>query len=149
VAIQVPTMGKDKNKAPDFKVSIPYIPEVNKEVDQSDGKPPSVKLLLDAKGEAIDNPTIHVQPIFSGGTTKQCFKWYNSLSSLMEGQLVGENYRLAPQALRGTYKALWQQELDLASPKLAVAAGISNDTVEKLCCDTIMKLTKHVLKDPR
>jgi hypothetical protein len=33
LAIQVPTMGKDKNKAPDFKVPISYIPEEEKEVD--------------------------------------------------------------------------------------------------------------------
>jgi hypothetical protein len=42
-------MGKYNKKALDFKVPIPYIPEEEKEVDQSDGKPPSVKLLLDTK----------------------------------------------------------------------------------------------------
>jgi hypothetical protein len=46
-------MGKDNIKAPYFKVPIPYIPEEEKYADASDGKPPSVKFLLDAKGEAI------------------------------------------------------------------------------------------------
>jgi hypothetical protein len=50
-------MGKYNIKAPDVKVPIPYIPEEEKEVDASNGKPPSVKLLLDTKGDAIPNPT--------------------------------------------------------------------------------------------
>jgi hypothetical protein len=53
-------MGKYENISRDFKVPIPYIPEDEKEADPSDGKPPSVKLLLDAKVETIDNPTIQV-----------------------------------------------------------------------------------------
>jgi hypothetical protein len=80
-------MGKDKNRAPNFKVPIPYIPEDEKEADPSDGKPPSVKLLLDAKREAIDNLRIQVPPIFNGGTTKQIFKWYKVLIYLLEGRL--------------------------------------------------------------
>jgi hypothetical protein len=64
------------------------------------------QLLLDAKGDKIYNPTIQVQTICNGGTMEQFFKWYKSSSSLMEGQLVGEKYRLALQALRGTDKAL-------------------------------------------
>jgi hypothetical protein len=51
-------MGKDNNRAPDFKVPIPYIPEDEKESHPSDGKPPSVKLFLDATDKAIDNPTV-------------------------------------------------------------------------------------------
>jgi hypothetical protein len=51
-------MGKYNNRAPDFKVLIPYIPEDEKEADPSDGNPPSVKLLLDASGKAIYNPTV-------------------------------------------------------------------------------------------
>jgi hypothetical protein len=62
-------MGKYNNRALDFKVPIPFIPEDNKEADPSYGKPPSVKLLLDATGKAIYNPTVQVQPIFNGGTT--------------------------------------------------------------------------------
>jgi hypothetical protein len=62
-------MGKDNIKAPDYKVPISYIPEQEKEVDASDGKPPSLKFLLDAKREAIYNPAVEVQPIFNGGTT--------------------------------------------------------------------------------
>jgi hypothetical protein len=62
-------MGKDNSRAPYFKVPIPYIPEYEKEADPSDGKPPSVKILIDATGKAIDNPKIQVQPIFNGGTT--------------------------------------------------------------------------------
>jgi hypothetical protein len=99
-------MGKDNIKSPDLKVPIPYIPEEKKEVDAPDGKPPSVKLLLDDKGHAIDNPTIQVQPIFFDGKTEQFFKWYKILSSLMEVQSVGEHYRLALHVLRGTDKAL-------------------------------------------
>jgi hypothetical protein len=66
-----------------------------------------------------------VQPIFNGGTTEQFLKWFQSLSSLLDGQTVGEHFRLALQALRGTDKALWQGEMDLTSPKLAEAAGLS------------------------
>jgi hypothetical protein len=40
--IQVPTMGKDKHKGQYFLVSIPYVPEEEKEAGPSDGKPPSV-----------------------------------------------------------------------------------------------------------
>jgi hypothetical protein len=92
---------------------------------------------------------LQVQPIFNGGTTEHFFKWFQSLSSLMDGQTVGEHYRLALQALRGTDKALWQREFDYASPKLAGIAGVSETASEKLVYDSIMKLTFHVLKVPR
>jgi hypothetical protein len=39
--------------------------------------------------------------------------------------------------------------MDLASPKLAEAAGLSVENAEKLWYESIMKLTIHVLKDPR
>jgi hypothetical protein len=39
--------------------------------------------------------------------------------------------------------------MDLASPKLAETAGLSEAASEKLFYDFIMKLTIHVLKDPR
>jgi hypothetical protein len=55
-------MGKDKNRAPYFRVPKPFSPEDEKEADPYDGKPPSVKLLLDDKGKAIYNPQIQVQP---------------------------------------------------------------------------------------
>jgi hypothetical protein len=106
-------------------------------------------LLLDSDGNKIDNPTVEVQPIFNGGTTKQFFKWFQSLSSLLDGQSVGEHFRLALQALRGTDKALRQWEMDLSSPKLAETVGLSEAASEKLCYDSIIKLTIHVLKDPR
>jgi hypothetical protein len=77
------------------------------------------------------------------------FKWFQSLSSLLEGQTVGEHLRFALHTLRGTDKALWQREMDLASPKLAEAAGLSLEAPENLWYDIIMKLTIHVLKDPR
>jgi hypothetical protein len=51
-------------------VPIPYFPEDEKEADPSDGKPPSVKMLLDSEGKKIDNPTVQVQPICNGGTTE-------------------------------------------------------------------------------
>jgi hypothetical protein len=46
-------MGKDKHKGPDFLVPIPYVPEDGKEAHPSDGKPPSVKLLLDSQGKKV------------------------------------------------------------------------------------------------
>jgi hypothetical protein len=49
-------MGTYNIKTPYFKVLLPIIQEEEKEADESDGKPPSVKLLLDAEGETIDNP---------------------------------------------------------------------------------------------
>jgi hypothetical protein len=39
--------------------------------------------------------------------------------------------------------------MDLASPKLAEAAGLSVKNAEKLWYESIMKLIIHVLKDPR
>jgi hypothetical protein len=142
-------MGKDNNKGPDLLVPIPYVPEDEKEADPSDGKPPLVKLLLDSDGKKTDNPTVQIQPVINGGTTEQFFKWFQSLSSLLEGKTVGGHFRLALQALRGTDKALWQREMDLASLKLAEAAGLSLKASEKLWYDSIMKLTIHVLKYPR
>jgi hypothetical protein len=61
-------MGKDYNNTPYFKVPIPYIPEDDKQADPTYGKPPSVKLLLDAADKEIYNPIVLVQPIFKGGT---------------------------------------------------------------------------------
>jgi hypothetical protein len=142
-------MGKDNHKGPDFLVPIPYVPEDEKEADPSDGKPPSFKLLLDSEGKKIDNPTVPVQPIFNRGTKEQFFKWFQSLSSLLEGQTVGEHFRLALQALRGTDKALWQREMKVVSPKIAESAGLSLEASEKLWYNSIMKLTIHVLKYPR
>jgi hypothetical protein len=86
-------MGKDNHKGPDFLVPIPFVPEDEKEAGSSEDKPPSVKLLLDSEGKKMDNPTVQVQPIFNGGTTEQFFKWFQSLSSLIEGQRVGEHFR--------------------------------------------------------
>jgi hypothetical protein len=82
-------MGKDNDRVPDFYVPIPYITEDEKEADPSDGKRPSVKLLLDTTGKAIYNPIFQVQPIFNWGTKELFFKWFQSLSSLLEGQSVG------------------------------------------------------------
>jgi hypothetical protein len=76
-------MGKDNHKVPNFLVPIPYFPEDEKEADPSDGKPPSVKLLLDSDGKRIDNPTVQVQPIFNWGTTEKFSKWFQSLSYLL------------------------------------------------------------------
>jgi hypothetical protein len=39
--------------------------------------------------------------------------------------------------------------MDLAIPKLAEYAGLSQEASEKLLYDSIMKLTVHVMKDPR
>jgi hypothetical protein len=142
-SIQVPTMEKYSNRALDFKVAIPYIPEDDKEADPSGGNPPSV-LLLEDTGEAIDNRTIQVQPIFNSGSTEQFFKWFKSIFSSREGQSVGEHFRLALQALVETDKALWQKELYLASPKLASSSRMLNNAAEKLWYDSIVKLAAHV-----
>jgi hypothetical protein len=99
-------MGKDNQKGPDVLVPIPYFPEDEKKADPSDGKPPSVKLLLDSEGNKIDNPAVQVQPIFNGGNTEHFFKWFQSLRSLLEVQTVGKYFSLDLQALRGTDKAL-------------------------------------------
>jgi hypothetical protein len=85
----------------------------------------------------------------TGGTTEQFFKCFQSLSSLLEEKTVGEYFRLALQALRGTDKALWQREIDLTIPKLAESAGLLDKASEKLWYDSIVKLTIPVLKDPR
>jgi hypothetical protein len=99
-------MGKDNHRAPDVKVPIPYIPEDEKKADLYDGKPPSVKLLLDAAGKEIDSPIVQVQHIFNGGTKEQFFKLFQSLRSLIEGKSVSKHFRLALQALRGTDEVL-------------------------------------------
>jgi hypothetical protein len=77
-------MGKDNHKGSDLLVPIPYIPEEEKEADPSDGKPPSIKLLLDSDGTKINNPTVQGQPIFNGGTTEHLFKRFQSLRSLLD-----------------------------------------------------------------
>jgi hypothetical protein len=102
---------------------------------------------LDADGESIDNPTAQVQPIFNQGTETQFFKWNKSLIYIMQGQSVTEHYRLALQFLRGTDKALWQFELDIAGPLLVADYGISLDASAYLWYASITKLTVHVLKD--
>jgi hypothetical protein len=53
------------------------------------------------------------------------------------------------QTLRGADSALWQCELDAASPQIAEAAGIDPELQELLLRNAIMALTMHVLKDPR
>jgi hypothetical protein len=78
-------MGKNTIKAPELKVPVPFMQEEGKEAYESNDKPPSVKLLRDASGEAIDNPPVQVHPIFNGGTVEQFFKWYKILVSIMEG----------------------------------------------------------------
>jgi hypothetical protein len=146
--IQVPTMGKDKHKGPDFLVPTPYVPEEEKEADPSDGKPPLAKLLLDSQGKKMIIQ-LYKCSLYSRGGTLNIFKWFQILSSLPDGKIVGEHFRLALQALRGTDKALWQRKMDLASPKLAEAAGLSVENAEKLWYGSIIKLTIHVLKDTR
>jgi hypothetical protein len=48
-----------------------------------------------------------------------------------------------------TDEALWQREMDLASPKLAEAAGLSVENAESIWYEIIMNLTIQVLKGPR
>jgi hypothetical protein len=73
---------------------------------------------------------VQVQLIFNGGTKEHFFKWFQSIISLLDRQSVGEHFRVALQALRGTDKAIWQREMDLASPKLAETAGLSEAASE-------------------
>jgi hypothetical protein len=61
---------KDKNRAPDFKAPYLIFLKMRKKLILM-MKASSVKLLLNATGKAIDNPTIQVQPIFDEGTTEQ------------------------------------------------------------------------------
>jgi hypothetical protein len=82
-------MGKDNHKWTDFLLTIPYVHEDDKEGDPSDGKPPSVKLLLDSEGKKIDNHTVQVQPIFNRGTTAQFFKWFQSRANSRQIFLFG------------------------------------------------------------
>jgi hypothetical protein len=65
-----------------------------------------------------------------GGPHNFFLKWFQSLSSLLDVQTIGEHFRFALQALQGTDKALWEREMDLASPKLAEAAGLSVENAE-------------------
>jgi hypothetical protein len=53
-------MGKNTIQTSDFKVPVPFIQEGENEADESDGKPPSIKLLLNTDGKAINNPTTQV-----------------------------------------------------------------------------------------
>jgi hypothetical protein len=63
----VPITGENNIPKPDFKVTVPFTPEKEKELDESDGKADAVKLALETNGEQIVNPTIQVQPIFNQG----------------------------------------------------------------------------------
>jgi hypothetical protein len=90
-----------------------------------------------------------VQPVYNQGTVEQYFKWLKSINSILRGQKITENFRLALHTLRGTDAALWQREWDAASPQIAKAAGIDPELQELLLRNAIMALTVHVLKDPR
>jgi hypothetical protein len=68
---------------PDNKVPVPFIPETEKDPDEGDNKPVSMKLTLDINGEFIDNPTTQVQPMYNQGTVEQYFKWLKSLNSIL------------------------------------------------------------------
>jgi hypothetical protein len=59
------------NNYPDYKVSVPFIPEAGKDPDEGDKKGVSMKLTLDTNGTFIDNPTTQVQPVYNQGTVKQ------------------------------------------------------------------------------
>jgi hypothetical protein len=142
-------MGNNNVLKQDFKVPVPFIPEVEKEADELDGKPPSIKLLLDADGEAIDNPTTQVQPIFNQGTIEQFFKWNKMFLSIVQGQSVTEKYRLALQSLRGVGKVLRQRELDIAGPLFTAASGTIPDAAADSWYASIVNLALRVLEDTR
>jgi hypothetical protein len=71
-------MVKDNNRAPDFKVPLPYIPEDEKEDDPSDGKPPSFKPLLDVKGRArkLITRQFRFNLYFMGVPHNNFFNWF-------------------------------------------------------------------------
>jgi hypothetical protein len=48
---------------PDYKVSMPFIPDTEKDLDEGDKKGFSMKLTVDVNGNFIDNPTTQVQPM--------------------------------------------------------------------------------------
>jgi hypothetical protein len=106
-------------------------------------------LALDADGKTIKNPTKQVQLIFNQGNLEQYFKWIKSLSSILTGQLVTEHYRLTLHSLRGTDRALWQHEWDIASPQLSSTAGINPEAAHTISFKSIRKLIDHVIKDAR
>jgi hypothetical protein len=87
------TMGK--SNYPDYKVPIHFIPEAEKDPDEGDKKEVSMKLTLDINGAFINNRTTQVQPVYNQGTVEQYFKWLMSLNSILRGQTVTENSRLA------------------------------------------------------
>jgi hypothetical protein len=76
-------MGKSNH--PNFKVPVPFIPEMEKDPDKGDKKGVSMKLTLDIKGEFINNTTIQVHPMYNQGTFKQYFNWMKSLNSILRG----------------------------------------------------------------
>jgi hypothetical protein len=91
-------MGRNNILKPDFKVPVPFIPEVEKEHGDYDGNPQQIKLTSDAEGNPIADQTTQVRPIISHDTVKQYFKWINSLNSILQGQLVMEHCRLERQS---------------------------------------------------
>jgi hypothetical protein len=68
---------------PYHKVTIPFIPETEKDQDEGDKKGVSMKLTLDTNGDFMDNLTTQVQPVYNQGTVKQYFKWLKSLNSII------------------------------------------------------------------
>jgi hypothetical protein len=120
-------MGRNNILKPYFKVPVPFIPEVEKERDNSDGNPPQIKITVDAEGNAIANTTTQIQPIFNQGTLEQYSKWINSLNTILQGQSVTEHYCLALQSLRGTGKAFWQHDCRRSWSQY----GISYSTVDQ------------------
>jgi hypothetical protein len=108
-----------------LKVPVPFVPEKEKENDESDVKPPQVKLTLDARCATITNPTAQVQPIFNKDTVEHYFKLINNISSVLAGQSLMEHYCLTLQSLHGTDKALWQREWAIACPQNSAVAGIN------------------------
>jgi hypothetical protein len=71
-------MGKGNH--PVYKVPVPFIPEMEKDLDEGDNKGVSMKLTLAINGAFIENPKTQVQPVYNQGTVEQYFKWLKSLN---------------------------------------------------------------------
>jgi hypothetical protein len=92
-------MGENNTQKPDLMVPLPLSLRLRRTIYEPDGKPPQIKLTLDAEEKEIANPITQVQPIFNQGTIELYFKWIKSLNSILAGQLITEHYHLALNSL--------------------------------------------------
>jgi hypothetical protein len=68
---------------PDYKVPVPFIPEMENYLDEGDRKGVFMKLTLDINGEFIGNLMTQAQPVYNQSNVKQYFKWLKSLNLIL------------------------------------------------------------------